>query len=353
MRSSRAEDRGAGLTLRVTPYDGPASRWDDWVRTQPNWSHFHLYGWRAIMERVLGHECLYTAAITPAGELAGVLPLVRVKSILFGHHLVSMPFLNYGGPLGNEAAVAALTDHAARMAQADRAHVLQLRSRTSLPVSLPVSHRKITVLLDIPAGGATALWKQLDAKVRSQIRRPQKEGITVRFGRDEVQPFFRVFAHHMRDLGTPTQPLALFEMIADTFPDDVTFGCAYRDGEAVAGGCGFRWGDEFEMTWASSLRAYNKLSPNMLLYWEFMQRTADSGVTTFNFGRCTPGGGTHRFKRQWGTRDEPLWWYEHRAAGASLPSEGAGTLGWAPRIWQRLPLSLATVLGPRVVRFIP
>jgi len=305
------------------------------------------------MAGVLGHDTPYLAATSDDGALTGVLPLVRVRSAIFGHFLVSLPFVNYGGPLGTPEAVTALADAAVQLATRDGAGVLELRSRTELPLALPVSHRKITVLLDVPDGGSEALWKRLDAKVRSQVRRPQKEGVTVQLGAGQVAPFFAVFARHMRDLGTPTQPLALFQAIQDTFPGDVTFACAYLGEAPIACGCAIRWGDEVEMTWASSLREHNRISPNMLVYWEIMRNAADSGVRTFNFGRCTPDGGTHRFKRQWGTRDEPLWWYERRAPGAATPAEGRGAIGLGPRIWRHLPLPVATALGPRVVRLIP
>jgi FemAB-related protein (PEP-CTERM system-associated) len=341
------------VALRVAPFTGSGEQWDSAVRTFDGWTHFHLYGWRSIMERVLGHECLYLAATTESGTISGVMPLVRVKSPLFGHFLVSMPFLNYGGPLGSPDGVRALATHATQLAERDQVKMLELRSRTELPIDLPVSHRKITVVLDIPDSDHDALWKRLDSKVRSQVRRPQKEGVVVRFGRDQVDPFFDVFSRHMRDLGTPTQSRRLFRVIADTFGDDVTFACAYQGDVAIAAGCGFRWGDEFEMTWASSLREYNKISPNMLVYWECMKRSAEQGVTLFNFGRCTPGAGTHKFKRQWGSRDETLWWYEQRSAGATTPSEGQGALSLGPKVWQKLPLGLATALGPRIVRFIP
>ncbi len=45
------------------------------------------------------------------------------------------------------------------------------------------------------------------------------------------------------------------------------------------------------MTWASSLYAYNKLSPNMALYWAFMERACNPNLTLFNFGRCSEGVG--------------------------------------------------------------
>jgi FemAB-related protein (PEP-CTERM system-associated) len=232
--------------------------------------------------------------------------------------------------------------------------LLELRSRTELPVTLPVSHRKITVLLDLPAGDADLLWKRLDPKVRSQVRRPQKEGVVVRFGLDEVAPFFQVFSRHMRDLGTPTQPRRLFDTLAETFPDDVWFGCAYYQGRPIAGGCGFRWAGEFEMTWASALSEYRRIAPNMLLYWSFMERAVSEGLSTFNFGRCSPESGTHRFKKQWGSHDAPLWWYDLSVEpGVATPSPTDGAYAWGPRIWRHLPVRLATALGPRIVRSIP
>jgi hypothetical protein len=80
----------------------------------------------------------------------------------------------------------------------------------------------------------------------------------------------------------------------------------------------------------------------------------EQGVRRFNFGRCTPGGGTHRFKRQWGSRDEPLWWYQHARGGVTgTPSPNDGAFAWGPKIWRHLPLALANRLGPPLVRLVP
>jgi serine/alanine adding enzyme len=342
------------MSVAVGPFRGTGAEWDAFVRRQPGWTHFHLHGWRGIYEEVFGHECLWLEARDSSGALAGVLPLVRVKSLLFGHYLVSLPFVNYGGPLGSDAAVRVLAEWAAERAREDRVKLLELRSRRELPIGLPVSHRKITVVLDLP-GSAEALMKSFESKLRSQVRRPGKEGVTYRFGPDQVGPFFQVFARHMRDLGTPTQPRRLFEAIAQTFPD-VWFGTAWLGGAPIAAGAGFVWEREFEMTWASALYSHQKVAANMGLYFAFMERAIAEGLTLFNFGRCTPGAGTHRFKKQWGSRDEQLWWYQAGAtadgAGAT-PSPDHGAYSWGPRLWQKLPLPVATAMGPRIVRGIP
>jgi len=342
------------MTLTVERFADSPAEWDAFVRFAERGTHCHVWGWKSVIERVLGHECIYLAARTPDGRVDGVLPLVRVSSRLFGSYLVSMPFLNYGGALGSDRAVQALVARALELARSGDIELLEMRSRNPLPVELPVSHRKITVVRDLTPGDPGQVWDSLRAKVRSQVRRPQKEGIVVRFGLDQVDPFFRVFSRHMRDLGTPTQPRRLFEALAERFPAEVWFGCAYDGEHPVAAGCGFRWNGEFEMTWASSLAQYNAVAPNMLLYWAFIERAAEQGLAVFNFGRCTPGSGTHRFKQQWGGRDLPLWWYQHTTGQrAATPSPDDRAFSWGPRVWKRLPLPIANMLGPRVVRLIP
>ncbi len=341
------------MTIAVEEYRGDGKDWDEFVRGRKGWTHFHYFGWKRVITQVFNHACPYLVARDDSGAIAGVLPLVHVKSLLFGRYLMSMPFLNYGGPLGSDEAVKVLAARAVAMADERRAKLLELRSKVELPLDLPVSHRKITVVLDMPEAGPEALMSSFDRKLRGRIRRPQKEGVTVRFGLDQVDAFFEIFRHHMRDLGTPTLPRSLFATIATVFPDDFWMGIAWVDGKPAACGAGFRWENEYEMTWGSALRQYSSLSPNMLLYWSFMERAFAEKVTRFNFGRCSPGSGTHEFKRQWGSHDEALYWYDHARGAASTPSPDDSAYSWGPRLWKRLPVSIASAIGPALVRGLP
>lgn len=330
-----------------------AAEWDAFVRNRTDSTFCHLFGWRNIMEDVFGHATHYLVARDSSGRLAGVLPLVRVRSRLFGDFLVSMPFLNYGGPVGEPEAVAVLVSHARRLARETRADLLELRSRKELPGDLAVSHRKITVLLDLPAD-PQELWDALKAKVRSQIRRPMKEGMETVIGPDQIGSFYRVFSRHMRDLGTPVLPRAVFDYAQDVFPKEMVFATVYHETGPAAVGAGFIHGDEFEITWASALREYNRSAPNMLLYWSLMEAMSRRGLRTFNFGRCTPGGGTHRFKSQWGGRDVPLPWAQWSPAGLDgTPSPDSAKYQLATRVWQKLPLAVTNRVGPWLARKIP
>jgi FemAB-related protein (PEP-CTERM system-associated) len=275
-----------------------------------------------------------------------------VRSILFGHYLFSLPYLNDGGPLGSDYAVTALTAEAVRIADESKVKLLELRSRPALPLDLRLSQRKITVLLDL-ARDTEAVFKGLPSKLRSQVRRPAREGVEVRFGPDQVLPFYEVFARHMRDLGTPVMPRRFFQQVASHFGEDAWFAAAWLNGKPIAAGAGLRQGSEFEITWASSLREFNSLSANMGLYWAFIERAVQSGCSTFNFGRCTVDSGTHRFKKQWGGRDVQLHWYQHGPAALTPSPDQGGMMSLGPRLWRHLPLKVATALGPQIVRGIP
>jgi len=349
--------------ISVALLNGRESAWDAFVARKTDSTFCHVSGWRDVMTDVLGHACHYLSASDEDGATSAVLPLVRVRSPLFGDYLVSMPFLNAGGPIGAPDGVAALVEHAATLARRCGVDLLELRTRHDLPVALgtqPVrpttlhlSSRKITVRLDLPASAGT-LWDGFDPKLRSQIRRPQKEGLEARFGLDQLDAFYEVFAINMRALGTPVLPRRFFERIAERFPSLVVFGTVYRAAQPLAAGCGFVWRDEFEITWASSLREYSRLAPNMLLYWSFLEHVIGRGVRVFDFGRCTPGGGTHRFKQQWGAADVPLPWLQWSSRNvAATPSPDRPAFKVASAVWRRLPLAVTNRIGPLLARQIP
>lgn len=340
--------------ITVSPFRGSAADWDAFVRAAPGATACHLWGWGGPIGDVLGNEVIRLAATDEEGRIAAVLPMARVKSRLFGDYLVSMPFLNDGGPVGSEAGREALVEAAGRTAREAGVDLLEIRSRERLPGDLSVTDRKITVILDLPAESET-LWKDgLKSKVRSQVRRPMKEGMEVRFGPEHLDAFYGVFARNMRDLGTPVLPRAFFDAIVAALPETAVVGAVYHGDRPAAVGFGLAFGDELEITWASSDRELDRMAPNMLLYWGFMEHAIERGLGRFNFGRCTRGGGTHRFKTQWGGEDVDLPWGQWSAHGvAATPTPDGGAMGLAVRVWQRLPLGVTNRLGPMLSRRIP
>lgn len=342
----------ASAGLDVAPATDAAA-WDAYVQAHPDASGYHLWAWRRVFEDVFHHEAEYLEA-RRGDRIVGVLPLVHFRSVVFGRFAVSLPFVNYGGVVADDdEAAAALVAAAGRSARGRRGSHLELRhDRRRFPLLKAKSH-KVAMTRRLPASADT-LWADLDRKVRNQVRKAEKSQLTAHAaGREALDDFYDVFAVNMRDLGTPVYPPRLFDMVLRTFPDRARLVIVRLGDRPVAGGLLWRWRERTEIPWASTLREFNHLSANNLLYWKVLQEAIAAGSAVMDFGRSTPDEGTFHFKKQWGAAAVPLCW-EYDLDG-ELPDQSPKNPKFqlAIRIWQQLPVSLATALGPHLVRSIP
>jgi FemAB-related protein (PEP-CTERM system-associated) len=329
--------------------------WDAFVSACPGGTVDHLWGWREVIARSLGHESVYLM-VRQQDAIVGVLPLVLVRSRLFGRSVVSMPFLNHGGILADDRdAAAALVDAARQVAIDFRASHVELRHITRCCPDLPCRRHKLSMTLAL-APSVEAVWTGLDRKVRNQVRKAQKEQLQVESGGvDLVDEFYAVFARNMRDLGTPVYPKQLFVSTLTTFADRARVFVVRHQGRAAAAGVSLGLGGTVLNPWASSLREFRHLSPNMLLYWAMIEEAVNAGATTFDFGRSSPDSGTQQFKRQGGAVETPMYWEYILLSRAEAPDHGPSNPKFerAIRAWQSLPLSIANAIGPRIARHLP
>lgn len=353
---------------------GEDKYWDEYVHRHPRATLCHLYGWGRVIRETYGHQTYYlVAADKKDGKeqgLLGVLPLVHIKCLLFGNTLVSMPFLNYGGLLADaEEAEKLLFDEARTLGL--RLGVSNIELRHIYPISWtngqgtmaskdvavpePITH-KVRMLLDLPESSAK-LFESFKSKLRSQIRKPQKEGLVAQIGGAELlDEYYQVFSINMRDLGSPVHSKKLFENIFKEFGSSVRLGIVKYKEAATAAGLIFCFKDTVEIIWASSLKSFNHLSPNMLLYWSLLEYVTDAGYRHFDFGRSTPNEGTYRFKEQWGAKPYTLYWYEQGTQRESGKLVNVGAHRYrhkAEEYWQLMPLSIANLLGPLIRKNIP
>jgi serine/alanine adding enzyme len=333
-----------------------ATIWDEYVVGHPQASGYHLMAWRRVIEETFGHRTFYLMAKDEQGQIQGVLPLVFLSSRIFGCFLVSLPFVNYGGVLADNAASQdALLGCAIDLAKKLGAGHIELRHEQLPGLEWPNKQHKVSMRLDL-AEEFGVLWKKFPAKLRAQIRRAEKEGMTFRLGGDDVlEDFYAVFSRNMRDLGTPVYGRAFFAEILRTFPESSRIGVVYLKDQPVAAGFLYAFRRVLEIPWASSDRRYNRLAPNMLLYNSVLKYGCEEGFRVFDFGRSNPGGGAYRFKEQWGAHPVQLRWHYWLSNGGPLPdlSPSNAKFKWAISVWQRLPLFISRRLGPSIVRYIP
>jgi FemAB-related protein (PEP-CTERM system-associated) len=341
----------AGISVRSTPSED----WDPFVRRQRASVYFGS-GWSLLARDVFGHDPVFIEARIEQ-HLVGVLPFVRQRGLL-GNFATSIPFFNYGGALSADPAVAlALMNRARDEARSLGCSYLELRDVHQRAADWSVRTDKVSMLLELP-GTPELLGKALGSKLRSQIKRADREGIVVRRGGSElIDAFYAVFAENMRDLGTPVYPKKFFCAIVSRFPDATQLVVIEHNGKAAAAGFLVIDAQRAEIPWAACSEAAKPLGMNMKLYWEVLVASIERGCTVFDFGRSTLDSGTYKFKKQWGAQPLQLHWHRwERDPPTTQDSGGRGesrVLRYATAIWQRLPLRVANALGPLVSPGLP
>lgn len=339
---------------RVT-VESDRTDWDGYVHAHPLASAYHAWDWREVFGPVFGHQPVYLAARAD-DRVVGVLPLVGFHSRLFGRFFCSLPFVNYGGLLvSGPDVVPALMAEATRLAKAEGAAHVELRHVARQLPDAPVRQHKVTMWLPL-AETAKAQWSALDNKVRNQVRKAEKSGLTAESGGPELlDAFYDVFSVNMRDLGTPVYPKRFFTAVLKASGAGGALHVVRHDGAAVAASLTVAHPDRVEVPWASALREARQMNPNMLLYWHMLRHVIGQGVRVFDFGRSTPGEGTYLFKKQWKAEPHPLHWEYALIGRESLPDQSPANSRFqlAIETWKKLPVSVANRIGPLIIGNIP
>jgi FemAB-related protein (PEP-CTERM system-associated) len=349
-----ADLQTATQALTVRPYrESDRERWDGFVFGCPQATFFHRIGWREIFEDVFGHRTHYLLA-ERGDRVVGVLPLVQLKSWLFGHSLVSLPFAVYGGVASIDGeATSALHRMAVDLGRGLGVKHLELRNVQSAEPEWPrqdlyVTFRK-ALLPDVEAN-MLAIPRKQRAMVRKGIQRELRSDIDA--GTDR---FFELYADNQHRHGTPAHSPRYFQALKRVFGDDCevlnVFG---PQGEAVSGVLSFYFRDEVLPYYAGDLTAARDLAANDFKYWELMRRACERRLGVFDYGRSKRGTGSFDFKKNWGFEPAPLHYEYQLFKCDSVPQNNPSNPKYQRAIetWRKLPRGVVNLIGPLLSRHL-
>ena len=329
-------------------------RWNDYA-LNTDASIYHDTRWIHLIKKVFGHDSYHIIALED-GAVRGILPVVRLKSVLFGDYMVSMPYFNYGGAIAdNKSIESAMMEKSIELASMFGLTHIEFRDTDARSGEWAVRTDKVNMILNLPES-VDALGEKIGSKIRSQIRRPVKEGVYCVSGAHElIDEFYKVFSINMRDLGTPVYSKRFFAEILRNFPQESRIVILKLKEKPISAAFLMAYKNRMEIPWASTIREYNKISPNMLLYWEVLKTAIESGYTQFDFGRSTMGSGTYKFKKQWGAEPKHLFWHYWISNGREIPKMNPENKKYkiAIKAWQHLPVAASNLLGPCIVKNLP
>jgi serine/alanine adding enzyme len=337
-----------------------------------------------------------------SNRVVGILPLIHLKHFIFGKSLISIPFFDIGGILANdEETEKALLSEAIKLGQELKANNIELRHIEPLtwlgnssqltddsseliahsskeepgtaselsaksydlgcgaapelpPINYATRSHKVRMLLKLPES-SEALMKSFKSKLRSQVKKPLKEGLLSKIGGLELlDDFYKVFSINMRDLGSPLHSKKLIKHVLEEFSQKAMIVLVYKDSEPLACSIIIGFNDTLENPWASSLHNYSRMAPNMLLYWTMLEYACGNGYRYFDFGRSTPDEGTYKFKEQWGAKPTPLHWHYLSLNGTTINEETSekSKFDKAIQYWQKLPVPVTKIIGPMIRKHI-
>jgi FemAB-related protein (PEP-CTERM system-associated) len=288
-------------------------------------------------------------------KIIGGLPLTFFSSALFGKFAISIPYVNYGGPITKFYNIAqALINHTEKVRQEKNLSHIEIRTMQAGFASNS-SSKKVSMVLTLPVADEE-LDRQLGAKVRAQYKKAEEFNPSVKTGKLELlEDFYKVFSRNMRDLGTPVYSKKWFANILNELKVKSTLIVVYMEKSPVAAGFLIGNGDMLEIPWASTIQSANAKNANMWMYRQILSFAIKEGYSFFDFGRSTLGAGTYKFKKQWGAVAYPHHWYYVLPNGEQKPELNPDNPKYKLIIflWKLMPIWLTQLIGPQLIKHIP
>lgn len=328
------------------------AQWDAFVDGRPEATFFHKSAWRHVAPRVFGHRAHYLADADGSGQIRAVLPLVEVKSRLFGHALISNAFTVGGGPLAtNDAARAAIVEQAAALGRDLGVDYVELRDT---PHGFPgwAARDDLYATFEGPIAPAEEdNLTQIPRKQRAVVRKAFANGFTTSLDAG-TENFFDLYAGTMRKHGTPALPRRYFDTLKRTFGDACEILTVHHDGRPISSVLSFYFRGRVMPYYTGSHVRARVNGSNDMMYWSVMRRAVDLGCTHFDFGRSKVGTGPYSFKKNWGFEPRPIAHQYYLVKADGLPNLNPTNPRYelVIKAWRNLPQPVVNAVSPFISR---
>ncbi|WND02602.1 FemAB family PEP-CTERM system-associated protein [Temperatibacter marinus] len=345
------------MTLEVRKLTGceeTRQAWDDFVRSHPEGSFFHLSYWYDICTQGAGLSCVFLIAYDET-KIVGVLPLTLHKSLVFGKAVKSIAFGVEGGPLTiNEEARKAL-DHAAQNeCKSHGSPYLEYRS-------VKASHRE-QINWHVKDGmyarfrrpileGEDANILALPNKQRPTVRKGMKAELVCTFG-DDLEEFHAHYSASVHRLGTPVFSKSYFTALLKFVPSEEREILVVRtpEGKSIGALLTFFYEGIGLPYYMGSLPEARQWAVNDFMLFKQLVRAGEKGCHTYDLGRSKVGTGSYDFKKKLGYTPEQYEYEYLMLDGSEMPDMSPKNPKYQLMIktWQKMPLFLANIIGPLV-----
>jgi len=329
--------------------------WNRFVYQHSHATFYHLVEWKDIIERSFSHRTYYLYALRD-NTITGILPVVYLKSVLFGKILCSMPFVNFGGivALDNDSEHLIIAE-GFKLQKRLKANFLELRHLTPTSLQLPSKKNKVSMTINL-SSPADDIWNKFKGKHRTNIRKSLKAGFSFRRGGIELlDDFYLLISKGWQHLGTPIYGKGFFRNILIYLPQHTEIYVVYFRDQPVATAFNGIFQKTIEGMWTFSLREFSHLHVNYFLYWQMIKDASNEGMQRFHLGRSTKDSNAVQFKSKWLAKPHQLYWEYIMQEDQPLPEINPQNPKYTLpiKVWKNLPLTATQIFGPFLSKYIP
>src|SRR4051812_2147496 len=292
--------------MEIRTLEGPGNEMTDaYAKAHAEGTLFHESVWTKSVMEAYGHPA--RVLIAREGErITGMLPLVHVKSRLFGSRLVSNAFSVYGGILADDAVTAAALAGAARDIQREvGADYVELKNRKPALEGVPCKDLYVTFRIPM-AGSFDATLKNLSKKMRQDLRRSEGRAFTSVGNGVDTKTFYSLYLHTLRHHGTPPFPFLWFERLRANLGDRCVVMGIGTGGRFVGASMMFQDRGSLMPYYTGVPRRFYQMRTTVAMHARMVRLAIDRGCHFLDLGRSKRGTGAFDAKSHWGVEPETL-----------------------------------------------
>ncbi len=341
------------MQVKILDIFGDCAQWDEYVTNHDHATVYHMSAWGRAVSRSMGHKCYYLY-IEDQGRISALVPLIHIKSRLFGNSLISVAFATNGGPIFDNRQALDMLDGECRKLRSDLdVDYLECRNMAAVHEDWPTKKDMYSTFRKELSPDNEENMKAIPRKQRAMVRKGIKFGLKAVLD-DLPDRLFAMYSESVRNLGSPVFPKKLFYHLKQEYGENCEIlTIETEQGKAVSSVMTFYFRDEVVPYYGGGTFEARGLAANDFMYWSLMEHAVDKkDCRIFDFGRSKNGTGAFNFKKNWGFEPVPLNYEFILKNEGELPDINPLNPKYQLmiKVWKKLPLSVANFVGPLVSR---
>lgn len=303
------------------------SEYEKFIGSHPTGMFFWSIKYRNLIKEFLDAQDIYLIAKNETGNIVGALPAFLHSGNETGRILNSMPFYgSHGGAISDDPIVKQQLINRFYSIAADKKCLSAtiISSPFESGISLYDVERgikmkderigQLTELVDTGEDSCEAVMAMIPSKTRNMVRKAMKVGVSVSKDRHQGMFDFLHSTHeaNMNDIGGISKPRRFFDLVDQIYEygKDYEIYTAWFKGIPIAAMLVFYFHSFVEYFTPVIVKDYRSYQPLSLLIYQGMVDAVRQGRRYWNWGGTwKEQDGVYRFKKSWGAKDFPYYYY--------------------------------------------